>query len=115
MYYRYELYVGDEYQGIGFLQGLSELWLDEDYEESLLNMFIKMKIPSFYMGNKLKTKAYFTERGKRVFQKAIQKVIDVFNENGMFEVREKIDDFKEDEILYEDEYQIIVEDKNGQD
>lgn len=41
MFYRYELYVDDEYQGVGIFYGLSELNLDEDFENSLLSLFEK--------------------------------------------------------------------------
>jgi hypothetical protein len=111
IYYRYELYVDNEDQGVGFLHGLSELELDEDYEDSLLNLFNDLPIPMFYMGNQKKTKAYFSKYGKETFKKAIQTIIDIYEESGFFRIVEEIKEINKNDILYEDEYQIIIEDK----
>ena len=108
MYYRYDLYLDDEYQGVGFLQGLSELWLDMDIEDDLLGLFKDLPIPNFYMGNKERTKAYFTEKGKQKFKKEIETIINVYNYYGPFTIKEHIDYFSPNEILYQDDYQIIV-------
>lgn len=85
MYYRYELYIGDECQEIGFLQGLDDTGLSEDVKEELIAGFYELVIPEdiFKMG---RTKSFFTEEGNAYFASAIEAVIDAYEDDGLFDV-----------------------------
>lgn len=108
MFYRYELYVDDEYQGVGIFYGLSELNLDEDFENSLLSLFEKeLK----FVPIEERCEFLFTEAGNKKFRDHIQKILAVFEEDTLFEVKclmVNADDVLSDYIIYKDTYQIAV-------
>lgn len=110
--YRYELFKDGESTGMGIIRGISLLWLDEDLETSLLNGFSKMPIPAFFYQEHrgLKTKTYFTEWGRSELEGAIQRVLDVFRKDGTYEVREEVREIADEDIEYDDEWQVITVD-----
>lgn len=109
MFYRYELYFDNEYQGVGFLQGLSELDLSDEKTEYLLYHFDKaLPIPPI---NMRKTCSFFTEFGNQFFEKDISDIIYEYEEDKSFEVRKIVleeNQIDKNLILYQDEYQIIL-------
>ena len=108
MLYRYELYVDNEYQGVGIFHGLGELELDEDFEDGLLEPFEKELI---FMPMEKRCEFLFTEKGNEKFKDHIQKILDIFKEDVLFEARcLKIDDhhIAAEDMVYQDEYQIAV-------
>lgn len=102
MFIRYELYIGDEPQHIGFIQGLDELQIDTS--EYVKPFDDSMPIPKLHG---MHTSSWFTEYGEKTFLSAIRQIIYLFEDNGLFNVR-RITVDSLDDIIYEDEYQAII-------
>lgn len=87
----------------GFLSALDE-YFDTDTIFNLSWIFEdKLKCPVIDMNN---TISYFTVRGNRAFHKAIKKCELAYKNIGIEFIRDEKDILDED-ILYQDEYQII--------
>ena len=113
MIYRYELAVDGEYQGVGIFHGLTEIF-DEEMIKSLTRIFNdELEIPlDLWKVNEV-TCAFFTESGNEKFKVHIQNIINSYADNGLFDVMcIKLDEtvLNEDDIFYQDEYQIVVAD-----
>ena len=107
MYRRFELFVDDEDQGIGFLQGICELDKSDDFLDSLTEIFDKyLEIPQSVFVKHRYTKSWFTELGYEIFKEAINKIEEEYENTGLFNVQCLCSESLED-IVYEDEYQII--------
>ena len=107
MFIRYELYVDDEYQDVGIFQGLSELDLDDDTSDSYMAPFDNVMIIPFETFINQKTKSWFTEKGEKKFLNDINRIIALYDDNGLFEVRRIVEENLQD-IVYSDEYQVIT-------
>lgn len=110
MIYRYELYCDDEYQGVGFMQGLLGVF-GEDRTRELCYYFDKhLKIPKYLNFKEEHTCAFFTELGILKFKNYIKYIIIAYEEETIYDV--KCIKMNKDEILndilYEDEYQVII-------
>lgn len=109
-YYRYELYIDDQYQGVGIFQGLSDLFLEQYEEEYLLQPFNEMlNIPKV---DRMENPCFFfTECGEKKFKEEIKEIKDVFELYELFEVRKIVvekDSLYDEDILYEDDYQVAL-------
>lgn len=107
MYYRYELWVGDEFQEVGFLQGLDDTGLPPWRTEELVSAFDELPLPQdiFRQG---RTKSYFTEEGRSYFAEAIDDVIAAYEEDGLFDVECLELEEIPGEIAYGDPWQVLV-------
>ena len=113
MYHRFELFIDGEKQDIGLLMGVSELDLyDDEMLDNLTSNFEKfLPIPSYYKTNveeKKYVRAYFTEKGMDFFKEDIFRLVDAFEEQGLFDVREFLIEEDEANIVYKDEFQVLV-------
>ena len=110
MLYRYELYCDDEYQDVGFMQDMCDIF-SKDKAKELCYFFDKyLQVPKYCKFTERHTCAFFTELGIRKFQKQIQAIIKAYEEETIFEVKciEINEEEIEDAILYKDKFQIIV-------
>ena len=109
MYYRYELWIGDEFQEVGFLQGLDDTGRPSWRTEELLSAFDGvLPLPPRDIFKLGRTRSYFTEEGQASFADAIEDIIDAYEEDGLFEVEcLKLEDIP-GEIAYEDPWQVLV-------
>lgn len=112
-YYRYELYIDGQYQGVGIFQGLSDLFLEQYEVEYLLCSFNKkLNIPKI---DRLDNSCFFfTEYGEKEFKEEIKEIKDVFELYELFEVRKIVvekDSFYDEDILYEDDYQVALKER----
>ncbi len=109
MFIRYELYVGDERQGCGIFQGMSELNLDDDISDSYTKVFDEFLLVPVDIYSVYHTESWFTEAGEKKFKDAIDKIITLYDDQGLFEVRRIVtDSFNLDDIVYEDENQVLT-------
>ena len=109
MFYRYELYIDDEPHDVGIFQGSCELSIDEDVDYVITKHLEELPIPDFYRNNPhTKTKAYFTKKGLDKFIGIIKFYKKEFEYQGLFNIKEIVKDFTKEDIVYEDEYQILV-------
>lgn len=109
MYIRYELYLDDEYQVVGILQGMDSAGFSDDLASDLtFRMNRELFIPSSVFVEHKYTESWFTEEGSKKFEKDIQDIINEYEYDGLFEVRKRIVD-KLDNVIYEDENQVIVD------
>lgn len=107
MFIRYELYIDDESQDVGIFQGICELDLDDDTSDSYVKPFDDvLEIPTqVFIGQQ--TCSWFTEKGEQQFLEAINRIVDLYEETGLFEARRLVCDTLDD-IVYQDEYQVLV-------
>lgn len=111
MLYRYELEFDGERQEIGFLQGMCELDLDDETSDELtrrLDSFLLF--PSIPMKS---TRSFFTEEGMKFFHNDIVNIINEYERQGVFAVTVGLlseTNLKDDDILYSDNFQIVVKD-----
>ena len=110
MLIRYELYLDGQYQCVGMFQGLDVLGLSHEEETLLLEPFNqKMPIPQV---DYMETPCYFfKESAARLFHDDIARIRNLFEETGIFEIREiHLDEnnILPDDILYEDAYQVVI-------
>lgn len=111
MLYRYELEFDGERQEIGFLQGMCELDLDDETSDELtrrLDSFLPF--PSIPMKS---TRSFFTEEGIKFFHDDIVNIINEYERQGVFDVTVGLlseTNLKDDDILYSDNFQIVVKD-----
>ena len=106
--YRYILTFDGEPQGIGMFQGLSEIDRDEEYIESLEDLFKELEIPEEVFIKNRFTTSYFTEKGLEKFKSAIDTLQQTYREYSGFDIELITEDIPEDKIVYQDEYQIII-------
>lgn len=106
--YRYILTFDGEPQGIGMFQGLSEIDRDEEYIESLEDLFKELEIPEEVFIKNRFTTSYFTEKGLEKFKSAIDTLQQAYREYSGFDIELITEDIPEDKIVYQDEYQIII-------
>ena len=106
--YRYILTFDGEPQGIGMFQGLSEIDRDEEYIESLEDLFKELEIPEEVFIKNTFTTSYFTEKGLEKFKSAIDTLQGAYRDYSGFDIELVTEDIPEDKIVYQDEYQIIV-------
>ena len=108
MYYRYELYVDDEFQEVGFLQGLDDTGLPQWRLNELISAFDDMPIPEDIF-KQYRTESWFTEAGQSYFEDAIDDVIAAYEQDGLFDVeRRECVALPEDDIVYADQWQVIL-------
>lgn len=62
MFYRYEVYIDNEYQGVGIFHCLGELELDEDFENKLLRPF---EIGLSFIPMEQRCEFLFTEKARK--------------------------------------------------
>lgn len=106
--YRYILTFDGEPQGIGMFQGLSEIDRDEEYIESLEDLFKELEIPEEVFIKNHFTTSYFTEKGLEKFKSAIDTLQQAYRDYSGFDIELITEDIPENKIVYQDEYQIIV-------
>lgn len=108
MFYRYEVYIDNEYQGVGIFHCLGELELDEDFENKLLRPF---EIGLSFIPMEQRCEFLFTEKGQERFGNDIEDILNVFDDDNLFEARcLKVDEVRIplENIIYRDAYQIAV-------
>ena len=110
MYTRYELYLDGEPQEVGFIVGLKDTGLSRDECLDLIHDFdTDLPYPSIDKEVwKKRPLAYFTQYGVEYFQETIQRILDVYKEIGLFEVVKIESSLDGQEIVYEDDYQVVV-------
>lgn len=108
MLYRMELWVGEEYQGVGMFCGIDAL-TEDDIEKAdiLMESFSNdLEVPEISEESEF----YFTEAGMEKFHHEISGIVEIFKRNGIFEVKmAQIKETDSVKILYQDEYQAAVE------
>lgn len=108
MLYRMELWVGEQYQGVGMFCGIDAL-TEDDIEKAdiLMESFSNdLEVPDINE----EAEFYFTESGMKKFHHEIFGIVDIFKENGLFEVKmAQIEETDSVKILYQDKYQAAVE------
>lgn len=110
MLIRYELYLDGQYQCVGMFQGLDVLGLSHEEETLLLEPFDqKMPVPHV---DCMDTPCYFFKESANIlFQKDIARIRNLFDETGIFEIREihlNENNILPEDILYEDAYQVVI-------
>lgn len=91
-------------KGQGFLTALDDYFdLTETFEISWV-FTTKLPEPDIDMKN---TTSYFTEKGNKVFRKAIKALRRIYAEKGV-QLLCTITDIAEKDILYADKYQVVV-------
>lgn len=114
MYYRFVLnYDGED--DVGFLSGISEIeYNDWDEVEMVLSIFEEHLLLPPYNNlseeQRLYAKCYFTEKGYQFFYDAIERLISYYEQYSCYDIR-KIEVETFDEILYNDEYQVLVKER----
>lgn len=108
MYYRYELWICDEFQEVGFLQGLDDTGLPPWRADELVAAFGELPIPEDVFGQ-FRTQSWFTEEGRARFGPAIDAVCDAYEQDGLFDVELlECDELPEDDIVYRDAWQVLL-------
>ena len=107
MFIRYELYIDDEAQDVGIFQGISELDLDDDTSDAYLDAFDNVLTIPFDVFVKWRTQSWFTEKGEKRFLEDINRIVALYNNSGLFEVRRIVKETLDD-IVYSDEYQVLT-------
>ena len=107
MFIRYELYIDDEAQDVGIFQGISELDLDDDTSDAYLKVFDDVLTIPFDVFVKWRTQSWFTEEGEKKFLEYINRIVALYDDSGLFEVR-RIVKKELDDIVYSDEYQVLT-------
>ena len=109
MLYRYELEFQGELQDVGFLQGMCELDLDDETSDCLTSRFDTfLPLPPIPIRN---TRSFFTEKGNEYFHKDIMNIVNEFHRQGAFNVVVGLlseTELNGEDIVYSDEFQIIV-------
>ena len=108
MFYRYELWIGDEFQEIGFLQGLDDTGLVPFRTNELVEAFEDLTIPPKEVFAAGRTRSWFTEEGQNRFESAIEAVIAAYEEDGLFDVERLEEEVLDGTVAYEDDYQVLV-------
>ena len=110
MFFRYELGLNGESIGVGILMGISELdGLDDDQLENLTKDFDEcLPIPpnNVYMGKN--SKSYFTRNGINRFKNSIENLSFIYSSQGYDVIENNISNTNQN-ILYQDDYQVILE------
>lgn len=107
---RFELFIEDEAQNIGFLVGLDDTGISEDLKDDLLyNLDKNMIIPdeNIYKENK-NTLSFFKDKGLEVFRSDIDKIVYEIDYEGLFSIGKVELSLSEDSVLYQDEYQVLT-------
>lgn len=107
---RFELFVEDEAQNIGFLVGLDDTGISEDLKDDLLyNLDKNMIIPddNLYKKNK-NILSFFKDKGLEIFRSDIDKIVHEIDSEGLFSVGKVELSLSEDSVLYQDEYQVLT-------
>lgn len=103
---RYELFVEDEPQEVGFMVGINELDLDEDEQFRVLQQFNDELIHPPCV----KARFFFTDYGDCYFAKAIQKLIRAYKKS-IFDVHRidiELSESEMSQIVYQDEFQVAI-------
>ncbi len=110
MLYRYELYVDDEYQGVGFMEELQDIFSYDRASDLSFYFDYYLNIPAYYAFQERRTCAFFTELGNKKFQPYIQNIIKAYEEETIYEVKciQMNESEVADDVLYSDEDQVIV-------
>lgn len=111
--FRYEMFFEGQYQDIGVFMGLKETNLREGIQRYLLSPFDdELIVPdtNLYLCEEKNKKvlAFFTEKGEEKFKKYVDKLSLEVYEDEVFDVGRIIIDLKEEDIVYKDEYQLLV-------
>lgn len=107
---RFELFVEDEAQNIGFLVGLDDTGISEDLKDDLLyNLDKNMIIPDDNLYKKSKNVlSFFKDKGLEIFRSDIDKIVHEIDSEGLFSVGKVELSLSEDSVLYQDEYQVLT-------
>lgn len=107
MYIRYELYIDDEPQEIGFLQGISELDMDDETIAPYMSLFDhELIIPVHILEENRHTKSWFTEAGEQKFLADIKALCNLYESQGLFHVK-RISSHEIENIIYADCFQVL--------
>ena len=106
--YRYELYRDGKYQGVGPFQGIDTLDICEESKCRLEKMFSNLKEPPYEVFSNGPTTSYFTKNGKCFFAFQMRFLENLFKNHSIFDIKLKRKIINPDDILYIDEYQIVV-------
>ncbi|MDF2880260.1 MAG: hypothetical protein K0R54_817 [Clostridiaceae bacterium] len=112
MFVRYELYCENEKQDVGLLMGVNELDLDDEQKEILLNDFNEnLIVPEFYMHSRPRKNvlAFFTNEGLSFFEESINKIIEKFDNHGLFQIAKITISEHNQKIIYQDNFQVLIE------
>lgn len=112
--FRYELSYFDEPQGVGFIQGLKDMKLNNKKIDRLIQILDnELDIPNYCGFEKKKGKyiaSFFTETGFEKFQEIINKIITEIDrkDNGFGVIKKTIVINETEHVIYQDEYQILL-------
>ncbi len=101
--YRYE-FVKNDYR-VGFLTGLDDFFTDEEIFACCWIFEKDLADPCISMSN---TKSYFTEKGNRKFRKKIKEIQKLAESKGIIFDTIIRDSSEITDILYSDDYQVVV-------
>lgn len=114
-YVRFDMLLDGQPQNVGFLVGLIDTGIDFELEEELTEPFHnRLPIPSYktweHQPDGYFSGAYFTQAGYDRFEEYIDDIVnEVKKLNNGWEVRVTTSDgFPEEDIFYQDEFQVIV-------
>ena len=108
MFYRYELWIGDEDQQIGILQGLDDTGLSEEHKDALIDAFDGLPIPPDDILENGNTRSWFTEDGRDCFEYETAEVLAAYDEDGLFDIVVLEEPELDGEIAYEDDWPVLV-------
>lgn len=105
MLYRFELYVDDEYQEVGIFRGINETSIDQPFKNRITDAFEELPCPDF----EEKAEFYFTEKGLKKFSEHIIKILDAYEDDGLFDVKMVcVDDTPDKDVIYKDDFQAAL-------
>lgn len=105
MLYRFELYVDDEYQEVGIFRGINETSISQPFKNCITDAFEELPCPNF----EEKAEFYFTEKGLKKFSGHIIKILDVYEDDGLFDVKMVcVDDIPDKDVIYQDDFQAAL-------
>jgi len=113
MLYRYEFESGCEYPHTGIILGLDDIF--DKFNNNLLNTIVffenNLKAPIIYTDINERVTFYFTEKGNEKFNNCIKTIKEEALKLGINIIRLELDKDIVNKIYYEDEYQVVVNDK----
>lgn len=104
MFYRYELIMFDEPQGVGLFNGLYDANLSEKVRQNIMERFNELPLPP---GNLPNCTCWFTEKGKETFKEALAYTKRNLKRKDCDLLELKMETIEENRVCYKDKFQIV--------
>ncbi len=104
MYYRYELIMFEEPQGIGFFNGLHSANLSSRVRQNIMNKFCDLPLPPGELPN---CTCWFTDEGREHFKDAIAYTKKNLRRKNCDLLELQMETVEDERICYKDKYQIV--------